>query len=246
MSEHNQGGGAGGDGSAAPNQSGEPGGSSSSSSSAAAVEQPAWAKELNENMRQLAAMAQQASQERQAQIEAARQQQHQVEQPEEEDEENVDLELISRADFAKHIVRRVEQAINKNVVEPLSQQLSELRATTTRDQLGRAVQELRSKYPDFNEWSQDMIELAKEQPTLPPHRLYILARGENPTKAKAMDAKYAPRDQGNVRNIRFGGLTPSQSGSGSRARNMAPAEAGKAAWDDTVAALGVPDFGDEE
>lgn len=167
----------------------------------------------------------------------------------EEDEPEIpdqDLDLMSRADFGKHIVAQMLKAVNKQVVEPLNQQLAAVTAATTRRDIVSAVAELRSKHKDFNDWTGDMIELAKQNPGLPPHRLYQLARADNPTRAAELDAKYNPRPStGKIRIRGFGGMTPSQSGTASKGGKMNGTEAANVAWADTVAALGGEPFFEE-
>lgn len=226
---------------------GEPGGEGGQGAGAAA--EPAWATKLLGEIQKLNALGEAAQ---------ARQQQQQT--PTTEDEEDDDdgeendpakLELLSRADFGSHIVNQVLKAVNKQVVGPLNQQLNELRTNATRNDVNAAVQESASKHKDFWDWKQEMLTLA-QQPAmraLPPESLYILARAANADKAKELDGKYNPPQEGNgrVRLRSFGGLTPGGGGgSGSKTRKMSSQEAATAAWSETIKALGGEPIFDEE
>lgn len=162
-----------------------------------------------------------------------------------------ELETLSRADFGKHIVSAVLKAVNKQVVEPINQQIQSITQHTTRNEIQGSVKELAAQNKDFWEWQPEMLALANENRGMAPKRLYQLARADNPTKAKELDTKYGEKKptgegSGRVRFKGFGGLTPSQSGSGGKARNMGGSEAAKTAWAETVAALGgEPDFSEE-
>jgi len=204
---------------------------------------PAWAREMINAQGQTATALQQI-------VQLAQQSQQPTQSTTDDDDDDdggspQDLELLSRADFAKHIVKTVEKVVNKNVVEPLTQQLQALQANTTRSELTGAVKELRAAHKDFDEWKGEMLSLAKEHPGLPPNRLYKLARAENPDKAAKLDKANAPPIEAPSRPRGFGGLTPNQSGTGSRARNMPGKDAATAAWQDLAAAFGEPDFGEE-
>jgi hypothetical protein len=206
---------------------------------------PAWAKQMSESMGGMTQMFR-------GLIDEARANRGKPVEPEPEPEDDeidtVDLETMSRAQFAQWMSEQLVKSVNKNVVEPLNQQIREIKNTTTGHQLKGAVQELAGKHKDFWDWQGEMIELAMEYPSLPPHRLYTLARAENPAKAAKIDKKLNPAGDGSKKvKIGFGGLTPSQSGSGSRTRSMKPQEAAKSAWAETVAALGgEPDFDEDD
>lgn len=212
--------------------------------------EPAWATKLLGEIQKLNALGEAAQ---------ARQQQQQTATTTDDDEDDDDgeendpakLELLSRADFGSHIVNQVLKAVNKQVVGPLNQQLNELRTNATRNDVNAAVQESASKHKDFWDWKQEMLTLA-QQPAmraLPPESLYILARASNADKAKELDGKYNPPQEGNgrVRLRSFGGLTPGGGGgSGSKTRKMSSQEAAIAAWSETIKALGGEPIFDED
>lgn len=180
-----------------------------------------------------------------------------------EDEEEVDakdLEVMPRAEFAEYLVNKILKAVNKQVVEPINTRLTSITADTGRNQITQEVARLGGvkndegkyvggKYADFWEFSGEMQELAKENPGTSIERLYRLAKAENPKKAADVAAKSnPPKLNGGKVKLSFGGLTPAQSGTGSRGGKMKGGEASELAWADTVAALGgTPSmFGEDE
>lgn len=221
--------------------SGDPG-APGGSGAADPAEGPAWAtglkgsiEEMTGVMKQMMTTAERVRGEQQQPATPA------AEEPEDEEEDPTDLEVLSRKDFGSLIVRQVLKAVNKQVVEPINNQIREMTAATTRNQIQGSVKELAEKHKDFWDWKDEMLALANENRGLAPQRLYQLARADNATKAAELDKKYAPppRDGGGpIRFKGFGGMTPSQSGSGSRSSKMNGSDAATAAWAETVAALG--------
>ena len=219
---------------------------------AGASDPPPWAKDLNTAVGSLTGTIKELL------TLAARREQQAPPAPapaaaEDDDDEPTaeELETLSRADFGKHIVSAVLKAVNKQVVEPINQQIQSITQHTTRNEIQSSVKELATQNKDFWDWQPEMLALANENKGMAPKRLYQLARADNPAKAKELDTKYAEKKPtgeggGRVRFKGFGGLTPSQSGSGGKARNMGGDEAAKTAWAETVAALGgEPDFSEE-
>lgn len=180
----------------------------------------------------------------------------------EETEAEVDpteLEAMPRAAFAQFLADKILKAVNSQVVRPINDRLDQITASTSHNAIQSDVLRLGGerqadgtykggKYPDFWDFQQEMLSLAREHPGLPPERLYKLARAENGTKAAEVDKKHRPATPppgGKVR-LSFGGLTPSQSGTSSKGGKMPTQEASTAAWAETVAALGgEPLFGEE-
>lgn len=198
---------------------------------------PAWVDEMKGSMSELTGVMRGLMQ----MAEASRQQGGQAPPtPEEPPVDPAHLETLSRKEFSDHIVTQVLKAVNKNVVEPLRGELNAITATTTRGQIQAAVEKSAAAHPDFGDWRQEMIALAGDYRGLPPERLYALARADNPSKARELDEKYTPkpRAQEPIRLRNFGGLTPTQSGTGNRGQRMNGSEAADAAWSETVKALG--------
>lgn len=217
----------------------------------AADSSPTWAKTLEDSVRKLSGgidnMLSVAEQRRAEEARLRNQPTNTDDDDPEPETDPAELETMSRKDFGNHLITSVLRAVNKQVTEPLVQQLNELRSSTTKQEIQGSVKELAASHKDFWDWRPEMLALAEENKGLPPHRLYQLARADNPDKAKELDTKYNPpkEDDPSRRRISFGGLTPGQSGTGSRARKMNGIEAANAAFAETVAALGSPDWGEE-
>ena len=170
-----------------------------------------------------------------------------------------ELEAMPRAAFAQFLADKILKAVNTQVVQPINQRLDQITASTSQASIQSDVLRLGGerqadgtykggKYPDFWDFQQEMLSLAREHPGLPPERLYKLARVENEAKAAEVDKKHrpAPAPSGGKVRLSFGGLTPSQSGTSSKGGKLPAQEASTAAWAETVAALGgEPLFGEE-
>jgi hypothetical protein len=158
------------------------------------------------------------------------------------------LETLNRKEFSDHIVNQVLRAVNKQVVEPMNQRLEMISSNTTRGELQRMVETAAAQHKDFGEWRQEMIGLAGTYKGLPPEALYHLARASNPEKVSELDKRYnpPPAKAEPIRLRSFGGLTPSQSGTGNRGQRMNSQDAADAAWAEAVkGAGGEPLFDDE-
>lgn len=234
--------GSGGGGDDGGNDGGNAGGGNEGGGGGGGEKVPAWASELVGEFRKLTQMAEQARLERQN---AANNSPAPVDPNEEEDDEETDpkdLELMDRADYAKHIINQVLKAMNKQVVAPLNQRLNEVAASATRTDIQAAVKEAAGQNKDFWDWREEMQAIVQQPQyrTLSPIDLYHLARSRNMDKAQKLDAKYnpKPKEAGAIRLKPFGGLTPSQTGTGSRSRKMNGHEAADAAWAEMVKAFG--------
>jgi len=155
------------------------------------------------------------------------------------------LETLSRQEFSDHIVNQVLRAVNKTVVEPLRGELQAITANTTKGELQRAVEHSAQAHKDFGDWRDEMIQLAGQYRGLPPEALYHLARAGNSSKAGELDRRYNPPPP-RAERPRFGGLTPSQSGTGNRGQRMNSKEASDAAWAEAVKGVGGEPLFDEE
>lgn len=206
---------------------------------------PGWVHEMKNSMGELTGVMRGIMQLAQQSREGA--QQPTAREPDPPPVDPAHLETLSRKEFSDHIVGEVLRAVNRNVVEPLRGELQAITATTTRGQIQAAVEKAAAAHPDFGEWRQEMIQLAGEYKGLPPERLYAIARADNPTKARELDEKHSPRPrtQEPIRLRSFGGLTPTQSGTGNRGQRMNGDEAAEVAWAETVKALGAEPMFDE-
>lgn len=159
------------------------------------------------------------------------------EKPDHSGNENVDLESLSRSDFAKHIVETLNGQL-KPIFDQLGQRIDTVHTTHGTKALKGDMDMFAKEHKDFWDLQDEIQKIAKETPGINFQRAYTIARTENPEKAKELDAKYAPPKQ---ETPKFGGLTPT-SGSSTKSNTMKPAEASQAAWEEVM--TGIP-LGDD-
>lgn len=167
---------------------------------------------------------------------------------EEEDEQedlNVDLETLSRTDFARHLLGQMDRTI-KDALKPVQQKADQTDEDFTKAQIKEQISVARKSHPDLDEWSGELKEVLKESPGLSLKRAIKIAKDENPEKAKQLAEKFkmddADDDSGRAKGKGkkgFGGLTPG----GSKTQNstrMSQKEASESAWDEAVSLLDDP------
>jgi hypothetical protein len=160
----------------------------------------------------------------------------------EEEEEEVDPEKLSNKQFQELILGKVGTLLDDKLkgvldrVEGTSRDLNRFR-------IGEEAKALMAKHKDFGDWNDEMAALAKVHPTLDLGSLYKLARLGDDSKAKELDTKYAPKDEGKPSEKLkiFGGFKPSKTGDGDSSGNkeekkMTTDEALEAAWNEAVEA----------
>ena len=102
----------------------------------------------------------------------------------EEVEESVDLEGLSRADFAKVLLKQLGGVVTETIkssLSDLSKDVGELNKYVSTQQNNDAVGQVeKSKklHEDFNDFQKEMLALSKENPRLSIERLYTLAKAE--------------------------------------------------------------------
>jgi hypothetical protein len=118
------------------------------------------------------------------------------------------LELLDRKDFMNIIVKKMSKII-EDQVKPVSEKTRNIEESTQLEQLRKERDELRGKHKDFDDWSEEMKGLFKQNPYLTMKQAYILAKSSDPKKAKKLESKYAEDDEDdNAKSKKFGGLTP--------------------------------------
>lgn len=150
-----------------------------------------------------------------------------------DDDIGTDLETISRADFAKHIVSTLNKQFNKQL-ESLNEKIEKTSQNVEAVDTKTSLKEFSSQHPDFWDWKDELQGIVKETPGISIERAYRLARAENPDKARQLDEKHTPSDAG--KKSKFGGLTPT-SGQTSKTTKMSSSDAAEAAWQDSMADL---------
>jgi hypothetical protein len=163
-----------------------------------------------------------------------------VDDPDDRIDPNV-LETLPRTQFMEIIARKVTKALQKDVVDPLNQELTKLKSGLSSTQVEKMIEAASGKHKDFYEFQEEMLELAKVHKTLTPEQLYKMAKAESPPeKIAKIEEKYKSADDGAKKNVAFsfGGLMPSNGGEGGPNRRMAPNDAADDAWDKVVAEMG--------
>lgn len=133
----------------------------------------------------------------------------------EEKGNEADLESLSRKDLVDVIVGKVASEIESKLGQ-VDERINNASETATRSGLVLLLRDAREKYPDFDEWESEIRAVAKEQPNTTPERAYLIARGENPEKAKELETKLDEKNKADEAAAgsskeKFGGL---QSGGG--------------------------------
>lgn len=169
-------------------------------------------------------------------------------QTEEEPEDGSDLldegqlELLPRRAFAERLMASFEQSLDGKLQPLLAQMQRQGQDILTQHYMSEA-EKFAAKTKDFAEWSEEMQAIAKDNANLPISRIYAIARSENVKKAKEMDEKYADKTQETqkppVRKAPLSLTTQSNSGEVKQTR-MNAEDAGKSAWEETVAKFGNP------
>ena len=153
------------------------------------------------------------------------------------------LELMPRSAFARRLMESFSRTLDGKL-EPLVTRIQEQGQTILTNHYVVEAEKFAAKTKDFAEWSEEMQEIARDNPNLPISRIYAIARSENPTKAAEMTEKYKdktqqekPKPQGKKAPISL-----STSGAGGEVKNtrMNAEDAGKTAWEETVAKFGNP------
>lgn len=108
--------------------------------------------------------------------------------------DDVDMDNMSNKDMAKLIAASVSKIVDTKIntltgqtaqaIQNLAHQFETKNAS---EQIAKSVE----KNADFFEYSDEMRQLLKENPTLTPARAYALAKAENPAKVEKLAAKYA-------------------------------------------------------
>lgn len=152
----------------------------------------------------------------------------------EDDNDNIsDLEVLSREDFAKHIINQINKQVG-GTIEKLDQKINEASQNIQAVDSKAAVQKFAESKADFWDWKDELKSIVNDTPGISVERAYLLARQENPEKAKKLDAKYSPTDDKGK--PKFGGLTPT-SGQTAKSTTMSSDEAAEKAWQDSMSDL---------
>lgn len=103
-------------------------------------------------------------------------------------EDDANLEYMSRSDFAKYLRGQIEREFEARY----GGRIEELHQGRAQDKLTQDLRALVAQSPEVVEWRQELLELYQQFPNIPLADIYTMARGRNPSKARQIDAKYAP------------------------------------------------------
>lgn len=153
-------------------------------------------------------------------------------------DDSVDLEQLDRKGFAQYLMQNMTKAVQQEITRHLKSVDTKVETLAEQFQSRNASDEITKvseKNADFFEWTDEIRQVLKENPTLSVTRAYNLAKTENPEKAEKVRQKYAKPAQERQSLT----LTPtsSRAGNGAGARNMKPREAAEKAFDDVMSKL---------
>jgi hypothetical protein len=142
-----------------------------------------------------------------------------------------DIDAMSNSELSSHIVSRVMKAFEGLLGEklaPVTSQVNNLTTSFTTDNVTRQINTLRADAKDFNDWNSEMLDLAKEHPSLGVKDLYHLAKSRNPAKSEELAKKYAPPPK--PKPNAFGGFGPAPNGKGGQSPVVSALEAARSAY----------------
>lgn len=121
-------------------------------------------------------------------------------------------DTMSNAELVAHVTGSLHGTIQETIqsaLKPLMEQVSGMQSDLVRTNGSIELKELRASHKDFGDWKDEMIGLAKQHASLGFRDVYLLARANNPEKARQLDLKYNPPVP---KPKPFGGLTSSGNG----------------------------------
>ena len=98
-------------------------------------------------------------------------------QPQPEPEPEFDPDTASQKELVEYVTRKVANLIEQRVGE-VDKQIKRQEYETQYEKAQREVQEAMRKYPDFNNYRVDMIEIAKKHPNISAEDAYLLAKAK--------------------------------------------------------------------
>lgn len=144
------------------------------------------------------------------------------------DDDKVDLEELSREDFASHLIERM----SKEVVAPVAAKVVEGERNTAATNTKRDIKAVEGKYGDFWEYEDEVKVVLKENASMNIEDAYLLAKGKSPSKVESLAKAAEKRDAAKVEESNtFGGLLPT-SGLTRKNSKMNQKDAADAAWEE--------------
>lgn len=103
---------------------------------------------------------------------------HQPEpQPQSDPEPDFDPDTASQRELVEYVTKKVSSLIDQKVGE-VDKQIKRQDYESQYEKAQREVQEVMQKYPDFNHYRTDMIEVAKRHPNISAEDAYLLAKAK--------------------------------------------------------------------
>ena len=96
-------------------------------------------------------------------------------QPQLEPEPEFDPDTASQKELVEYVTKKVANLIEQRIGE-VDKQIKRQEYETQYEKAQREVQEAMRKYPDFNNYRVDMIEIAKKHPNISAEDAYLLAK----------------------------------------------------------------------
>lgn len=151
--------------------------------------------------------------------------------PADPEPEPSDLDAMTNSELFAHMMGKMTKAFEGMLdgkLGPVVGHINNLTTTMTTDSVTREMNTLKESAKDFQDWNTEMIDLAKEHPSLGVKDLYHLARSRNPAKTEELTKKYAPPPP--KKPNAFGGLGPAPNGKGGTSPVLSALEAGREAY----------------
>src|SRR5258708_403752 len=152
--------------------------------------------------------------------------------------EGVDLEQLDRKEYGALLMTKFLERIQEHMgvaLKPLQDHIGSLEGTVKSDLGSRQISAAAQANGDLYEWKEEIAAILKETPNMKLARALVIARSENPEKAKAMLKKYSSAET-KKNGVQYLSLTPtSRTGaSDEKAGRMKFPEAAERAFDDML------------
>lgn len=97
--------------------------------------------------------------------------------PQPEPEPEFDPDSASQKELVEYVTKKVANLVDQRVGE-VDKQIKRQEYESQYEKAQREVQEVMQKYPDFNHYRMDMVEVAKKHPNVSAEEAYLLAKAK--------------------------------------------------------------------
>jgi hypothetical protein len=158
-----------------------------------------------------------------------------------EDFADPNLELMSRAEFQRYILKQFEKILDDKV-KPIGTRVEDVDSTVRANNIARALEVAQKEHRDFMEWKEEMIDLTKRVQGISPEEAYQLVVAQNPKKAAELKDKYKSAEEKAAEEEveqkkkekkahPWGGLTPTSGEVSEEIKNLSKEDAANLAWE---------------